>query len=86
MHFFISGITTSSIWTAMAYISLRRSPERKARAFGSDLSLRFLVLADLPGPAIGGYFGDGRSRACRPWVSFSLIESWMGYFFSSRNC
>jgi DHA1 family tetracycline resistance protein-like MFS transporter len=76
----ISGITTSSIPTAMAYIADVVPKEKRAGAFGM-IGVAFGVGFVL-GPAIGGLLGDINSRLPF-WVAagFSLANWLWGYFF-----
>ncbi|MEY2440296.1 MAG: transporter, family, tetracycline resistance protein, partial [Verrucomicrobiota bacterium] len=76
----ISGITTSSIPTAMAYISDVVPKEKRAGAFGM-IGVAFGVGFVL-GPAIGGLLGDVDPRLPF-WVAagFSLTNWMWGYFF-----
>jgi MFS transporter, DHA1 family, tetracycline resistance protein len=56
----ISGITTSNISTAFAYITDVTPPERRAKAFGlisAVFGLGFII-----GPAVGGYLGNHNLR------------------------
>src|SRR6266481_9738817 len=80
----ISGITTSNIATAFAYVTDVTSPDKRAKPFGlisAAFGLGFVV-----GPAIGGYLGDinlrfpfwaaaGLSLANAIYVFFILPES-----------
>jgi DHA1 family tetracycline resistance protein-like MFS transporter len=75
----ISGITTSSIPTAMAYISDVTPKEKRAAAFGL-IGVAFGVGFVL-GPAIGGLLGDVNPRL--PFVvaaGFSLTNWLWGFF------
>src|SRR5947209_6626614 len=76
----ISGITTSSIPTAMAYISDVTSKEKRAGAFGL-IGVAFGVGFVL-GPAVGGLLGEVDPRLPF-WVAagFSLTNWLWGYFF-----
>src|SRR3954452_9255903 len=76
----ISGITTSSIPTAMAYISDVVPREKRAGAFGMigvAFGLGFTI-----GPALGGFLSDQEPRLAF-WVAagFSLANWLWGYFF-----
>ena len=76
----ISGITTSSIPTAMAYISDVVPREKRAGAFGMvgvAFGLGFTV-----GPALGGFLSNSNPRLAF-WVAagFSLTNWLWGYFF-----
>lgn len=76
----ISGITTSSIPTAMAYISDVVPREKRAGAFGMigvAFGLGFTI-----GPALGGFLSDREPRLAF-WVAaaFSLANWLWGYFF-----
>jgi len=75
----ISGITTSSIPTAMAYIADVVPKEKRAGAFGM-IGVAFGVGFVL-GPAIGGLLGDVNPRLPF-WVAagFSLANWLWGYF------
>ena len=75
----ISGITTSSIPTAMAYIADVVPKEKRAGAFGM-IGVAFGVGFVL-GPAIGGLLGDVDPRLPF-WVAagFSLANWLWGYF------
>ncbi|MEY2491482.1 MAG: transporter, family, tetracycline resistance protein [Verrucomicrobiota bacterium] len=76
----VSGITASSIPTAMAYIADVVPKEKRAGAFGM-IGVAFGVGFVL-GPAIGGVLGDINSRLPF-WVAatFSLANWLWGYFF-----
>src|SRR6202140_4055181 len=76
----ISGITTSSIPTAMAYIADVTPKEKRAGAFGM-IGVAF-GLGFILGPAIGGPLGDIDPRLPF-WVAaaFSLTNWLSGYFF-----
>ena len=76
----ISGITTSSIPTAMAYITDVTPKEKRAGAFGM-IGVAF-GLGFILGPAIGGLLGDLDPRLPF-WVAagFSLTNWLWGYFF-----
>src|SRR5437016_12081409 len=76
----ISGITTSSIPTAMAYISDVTPKEKRAAAFGL-IGVAFGVGFVL-GPAVGGLLGELNPRLPF-WVAagFSLTNWLWGYFF-----
>ena len=76
----ISGITTSSIPTAMAYISDVVPKEKRAGAFGMigvAFGLGFTI-----GPALGGFLSNSNPRLAF-WVAagFSLANWLWGYFF-----
>src|SRR5438128_8820898 len=75
----ISGITTSSIPTAMAYISDVTPKEKRAAAFGL-IGVAFGVGFVL-GPAVGGLLGELNPRLPF-WVAagFSLTNWLWGYF------
>src|SRR3989440_2328432 len=75
----ISGITTSSVPTAMAYIADVTPKEKRAGAFGM-IGVAFGVGFVL-GPAIGGLLGDVDPRLPF-WVAagFSLANWLWGYF------
>src|SRR5438477_12163521 len=76
----ISGITTSSIPTAMAYIADVTPKEKRASAFGL-IGVAFGAGFVL-GPAIGGLLGELNPRLPF-WVAagFSLTNWLWGYFF-----
>ena len=76
----ISGVTTSSVPTAMAYISDVVPKEKRAGAFGM-IGVAF-GLGFVLGPAIGGPLGDFDPRLPF-WVAsgFSLTNWLWGYFF-----
>src|SRR5437868_7940773 len=76
----ISGITTSSIPTAMAYISDVVPREKRAAAFGM-IGVAF-GLGFILGPAIGGPLADVSPRLPF-WVAagFSLLNWLYGYLF-----
>jgi DHA1 family tetracycline resistance protein-like MFS transporter len=76
----ISGITTSSIPTAMAYISDVVPKEKRAGAFGM-IGVAFGLGFTL-GPALGGLLSNFNPRLAF-WVAagFSLANWMWGYFF-----
>lgn len=76
----ISGITTSSIPTAMAYISDVTPKEKRAAAFGM-IGMAFGIGFAF-GPAIGGMLGSVSPRLAF-WVSAGLsLANWLyGYLF-----
>ena len=76
----ISGITTSSIPTAMAYIADVTPKEKRAATFGM-IGMAFGVGFAF-GPAIGGLLGSVTPRLAF-WVSAGLsLANWLyGYFF-----
>ena len=76
----ISGITTSSIPTAMAYIADVTSKEKRAGAFGM-IGVAFGIGFTF-GPAIGGLVGDVSPRLAF-WVAAILsLTNWLwGFFF-----
>ena len=76
----ISGITTSSIPTAMAYIADVTPKEKRAGAFGM-IGVAFGVGFTF-GPAIGGLAGDVNPRLAF-WIAAALsLANWLwGYFF-----
>src|SRR5262252_2195309 len=76
----ISGITTSSIPTAMAYIADVTPKEKRAAAFGT-IGVAFGVGFAF-GPAIGGLAGDVNPRLAF-WIAAGLsLANWLwGYFF-----
>ena len=76
----VAGITTSSIPTAMAYITDVTPKEKRAGAFGM-IGVAFGIGFVL-GPAVGGLLGDLDPRLPF-WVAagFSLTNWFWGYFF-----
>src|SRR5467141_2011766 len=76
----ISGITTSSIPTAMAYIADVTPREKRAGAFGL-IGVAFGIGFTF-GPAIGGLAGDISPRLAF-WIAAALsLTNWVwGYFF-----
>jgi MFS transporter, DHA1 family, tetracycline resistance protein len=76
----ISGITTSSIPTAMAYITDVTPKEKRAGAFGL-IGVAFGIGFTF-GPAIGGLAGDVNPRLAF-WIAAALsLTNWLwGYFF-----
>ncbi|MCU1313951.1 MAG: transporter, partial [Acidobacteriaceae bacterium] len=75
----ISGITSASIPTAMAYIADVTDPEKRAEAFGmvsAAFGLGFVL-----GPALGGVLGDVDPRLPF-WVAggMSLLNAMYGMF------
>src|SRR3954451_15299355 len=76
----VSGITTSSIPTAMAYISDVVPKEKRAGAFGM-IGVAFGIGFTF-GPGLGGYLGDISPRLAF-WVAAALsLTNWLwGYFF-----
>ena len=75
----ISGITTASISTGMAYISDVVEPEKRAGAFGmigAAFGIGFIL-----GPALGGLLGNSDPRLPF-WVAgaLSLINALYGFF------
>src|SRR5213592_2850729 len=76
----ISGLTSSSIPTAMAYISDVTPKEKRAGAFGL-IGVAFGVGFTF-GPAIGGLAGDVNPRLAF-WIAAALsLANWLwGYFF-----
>jgi DHA1 family tetracycline resistance protein-like MFS transporter len=75
----ISGITTSNIATAFAYVTDVTAPEKRHKAFGmisAAFGLGFVI-----GPAIGGYLGNINLRF--PFwaaAALSLANALYGYF------
>ncbi|HYL83402.1 MAG TPA: TCR/Tet family MFS transporter [Candidatus Angelobacter sp.] len=75
----ISGITTSNVPTAFAYITDVTPPEKRAKQFGmlsAALGLGFVI-----GPAVGGYLGNVNLRF--PFwaaATLSLINALYGFF------
>src|SRR5256714_9835746 len=76
----ISGITTSSIPTAMAYIADVTPKEKRAGVYGM-IGVAFGV-GFILGPGIGGLFGDVNPRFAF-WIAAVLsLANWLwGYFF-----
>src|ERR1700688_2245038 len=76
----ISGITTSSIPTAMAYIADVTPKEKRAGAFGL-IGVAFGIGFTF-GPAVGGLLGNFNPRLAF-WVAAGLsLANWLwGYFF-----
>src|ERR1700747_1515109 len=76
----ISGITASSIPTAMAYIADVTPREKRAGAFGL-IGVAFGIGFTF-GPAIGGLAGDVNPRLAF-WIAAGLsLANWLwGYFF-----
>src|SRR5438132_8243628 len=76
----ISGITTSSIPTAMAYIADVTPREKRAAAFGT-IGIAFGVGFAF-GPALGGLLSNSNPRLAF-WVAAALsLTNWLwGYFF-----
>ena len=76
----ISGITTSSIPTAMAYIADVTPKEKRAGAFGM-IGVAFGIGFVL-GPGLGGFLGKGDPRLAF-WVAAGLsLANWLwGFFF-----
>jgi MFS transporter, DHA1 family, tetracycline resistance protein len=75
----ISGITTSNISTAFAYVTDVTPPERRAKQFGlisAAFGLGFII-----GPAVGGLLGNQHLRLPF-WVAagLSLTNAIYGYF------
>jgi len=75
----VSGITTSNVATAFAYVTDVTPPEKRAKPFGlisAAFGLGFVV-----GPAIGGYLGDINLRFPF-WAAagLSLANAVYGYF------
>jgi MFS transporter, DHA1 family, tetracycline resistance protein len=75
----ISGITTSNVATAFAYVTDVTPPEKRAKPFGlisAALGLGFVI-----GPAVGGYLGNINLRF--PFwaaAAVSLVNALYGYF------
>lgn len=75
----ISGITTSNVATAFAYVTDVTPPEKRAKPFGlisAAFGLGFVI-----GPAVGGYLGNTNLRLPF-WVAagLSLANALYGYF------
>src|SRR5258708_27733534 len=80
----ISGITTSSIPTAMAYIADVTPKEKRAGAFGL-IGVAFVVGFTF-GPAIGGLAGDVNPRlAFLITAALSLAYLLWRYFFVPQS-
>src|SRR5450432_663849 len=76
----ISGITTSSVPTAMAYIADVTPKEKRAGAFGM-IGVAFGVGFVL-GPAVGGMLGDLHPRLPFWFAAGFSLANWLwGYFF-----
>ncbi|HJZ64036.1 MAG TPA: TCR/Tet family MFS transporter [Candidatus Acidoferrum sp.] len=75
----ISGITTSNVSTAFAYVTDTTTPDRRAKAFGmisAAFGLGFVI-----GPVVGGIVGNHNLRA--PFwaaAALSLINALYGFF------
>src|SRR5438046_472429 len=75
----ISGITTSNVATAFAYVTDVTPPEKRAKAFGmisAAFGIGFVI-----GPAVGGLLGNHDLRF--PFwaaASLSLINALYGFF------
>jgi len=75
----ISGITTSNVATAFAYVTDVTPPEQRAKPFGlisAAFGLGFVI-----GPAVGGYLGNTHLRF--PFwaaAALSLANALYGYF------
>lgn len=75
----ISGITTSNVSTAFAYVTDVSPPEKRARQFGlisAAFGIGFII-----GPAVGGYLGN-RNLRYPFWAAaaLSLANALYGYF------
>ena len=76
----ISGITTSSIPTAMAYIADVTPKEKRAAAFGT-IGIAF-GLGFAFGPAIGGLLSNSNPRLAFWAAAVLSLTNWLwGYFF-----
>jgi DHA1 family tetracycline resistance protein-like MFS transporter len=75
----ISGITTSNVATAFAYVTDVTPPDKRAKPFGM-ISAAF-GLGFVLGPAIGGYLGNVNLRFPF-WVAavLSLVNALYGFF------
>ena len=75
----ISGITTSNISTAYAYVTDVTPPEKRAKAFG--LISAVFGLGFILGPAVGGYLGNVNLRFPF-WAAagLSLANALYGFF------
>lgn len=77
----ISGITTSNVSTAFAYVTDTTPPEKRAKAFGlisAAFGLGFVI-----GPVIGGVLGNSPQHLRYPfWAAagLSLISALYGFF------
>jgi MFS transporter, DHA1 family, tetracycline resistance protein len=75
----ISGVTTSNVATAFAYVTDVTPPERRARPFGlisAAFGVGFVI-----GPALGGYLGNTNLRFPFWAAAFlSLANAFYGYF------
>lgn len=75
----ISGITTSNVATAFAYVTDVTPPDKRARPFGlisAAFGIGFVI-----GPALGGYLGNHNLRLPFWGAAFlSLANALYGYF------
>jgi MFS transporter, DHA1 family, tetracycline resistance protein len=75
----ISGITTSNVSTAFAYVTDVSSPDKRAKQFGlisAAFGIGFII-----GPAVGGYLGNTNLRYPFWAAAFlSLANALYGYF------
>lgn len=77
----VSGITSSSIGTAFAYVTDVSPPEKRPARFGmlgAIFGVGFIL-----GPALGGLLGDARTAFTIPGTDFSLHGDWRLPFFVS---
>lgn len=74
-----SGITSSSIGTAFAYVADVTSPEKRATRFG--LLGAIFGLGFMLGPALGAALGDPRFAASLPGTDWRLHGDWRLPFF-----
>ncbi len=75
----VSGITSSSIGTAFAYVADVSPPEKRAARFG--LMGAIFGLGFILGPALGGVLGDARFALHLPGTSFVVHGAWRLPFF-----
>ncbi|HET9804656.1 MAG TPA: TCR/Tet family MFS transporter [Candidatus Acidoferrum sp.] len=77
----ISGITTSNVATAFAYVTDTTPPEKRAKAFGlisAAFGLGFVI-----GPVIGGMLGNSPHHLRYPFwaaAALSLLNALYGFF------
>jgi DHA1 family tetracycline resistance protein-like MFS transporter len=75
----VSGITSSSIGTAFAYVADVTPPEKRAARFG--LLGAIFGLGFMLGPALGAVLGDARFAATLPGTAWRLHGDWRLPFF-----
>jgi DHA1 family tetracycline resistance protein-like MFS transporter len=75
----VSGITSSSIGTAFAYVADVTPPEKRAARFG--LLGAIFGLGFMLGPALGAVLGDPRFAATLPGTDWRLHGDWRLPFF-----